>query len=101
MTRSVKSVADTRIPPSAPAGMTAALSTMPPFGAFKTTVPGHGLSSGQAESHPMLAPCGAIRAKFSEYAAAAGTPQAELGTGILRATSPRWDESAASDGGPN
>src|SRR5262249_50275873 len=56
-------------------------------------------SSGQAASQPTAPPGGGCTAKSSEYAAADGTPHAELGTGTLRVTEPFWAKSPNSAGG--
>jgi hypothetical protein len=95
ITRSATLVANTWIPPSAPAGTMAALSTMPPCTAFSTTVPGHAVSSCHAAIQPTAFPSGVMETKFIEYAAATGTPQLDEGTGTTRA----WP--ATNEGGPN
>jgi hypothetical protein len=83
------------MPPSEPADTTAALSTIPPCSALSTTVPGHGWSSGHADTYPTGTPTGVMDTKFSEYASEAGTPQFDAGTGTTRG----WF--ATSEGGPN
>jgi hypothetical protein len=88
-------VASTWIPPSAPAVTMLVLSTTPPCMAFRTTVPGQDVSSAQAASQPTGCPNGVMDTKFIEYAAAAGTPQLDKGTGMTRGWPP------TSEGGPN
>jgi hypothetical protein len=63
----------------------AALSTTPPCGAFRTTVPGCAASSAQAAIQLTACPAAVTEVKFIEYAAATGTPQLDEGTGTTRA----------------
>jgi hypothetical protein len=84
ITKSRLSLAITWILPSTPADTTAELPTTPPSEAFTTTVPGHGISSCQADNQPTAWPSGVMEMKFIEYATAAGTPQLDKGTGITR-----------------
>jgi hypothetical protein len=71
--------------PSAAADTMAELATIPPSKAFRTTVPGHGVSPCQAANQPTGCPSGVMEIRFIEYAAAAGTPQFDEGTGMARA----------------
>jgi hypothetical protein len=76
--------------------MIAAASTIPPSGAFRIDVFGSvGSLSGHAVIQPTGCPAGVMEMKFSEYAAATGTPQLELGITNVRGVL------ATSEGGPN
>jgi hypothetical protein len=66
ITRSPLLVLSTWMPPSTPAGTMAGLSTMPPCMAFRTTVPGHAVSSCQAAIQPTACPSGVTDTKFIE-----------------------------------
>jgi hypothetical protein len=76
--------------------MIAAASTIPPSGAFRIDVFGSvGSLSGHALIQPTGCPSAVMEMKFSEYAAATGTPHLELGITNVRGVL------ATSEGGPN